>query len=179
MKEEKIVQLKKASEKHWMVIYTRSRFEKKIDKTLQENGITSFCPVIKSKKKWADRTKLVETPLFSSYVFVKVDLSDQLKVKQVQGVLNFISYCRKPVILKDLEIERIKHIVESYSDIEIHSISSLNIGDTVKIKDGLLLNYQGVIRQITGKSVLMAIEQLDCVLTVKVSLDLLALNAAS
>ncbi|QEM10890.1 UpxY family transcription antiterminator [Mucilaginibacter rubeus] len=164
---------------NWMVVYTRSRFEKKIDRTLNDNHITSFCPVIKSLKKWADRNKMIETPLFPSYVFVKANTGEQLKVKQVPGVINFVSYGGKPVVLNDTEIERIKSIVDNYSEVELMSIQNLNIGNRVKIKDGLLYNYQGVVTQIMGKTILMTIEQLNCVLTVKVNVDQICLNVAS
>lgn len=171
--------LLKPTSHNWMVIYTRSRFEKKIDRTLNDNSITSFCPVIKSMKKWADRNKMIETPLFPSYVFVKVNSGEQLKVKQVPGVINFVSYCGKPVMLNDTEIERIKSIVNNYSEVELISIQNLNIGNKVKIKDGLLYNYQGVVTQIMGKNILMTIEQLNCVLTVKVNIEQICLNVAS
>ena len=171
--------LLKPTSPNWMVVYTRSRFEKKIDRTLNDNSIIAFCPVIKSLKKWADRNKMIETPLFPSYVFVKVNASEQLKVKQVPGVINFVSQCGAPVILNDLEIERIKSIVDTYSEVELISIQNLNIGNKVKIKDGLLYNYQGVVTQIMGKAILMTIEQLNCVLTVKVNVDQICLNVAS
>ncbi|GAA4316624.1 UpxY family transcription antiterminator [Mucilaginibacter gynuensis] len=175
----KVIKLNKTSHQQWMVVYTRSRFEKKIDRSLKEIGITSFCPTIKTKNKWADRIKVVESPLFPSYLFVKVSLSEQTKIRQTAGVLNFVFHCGKAVTLKDSEIERISAIVNNYENVEVNSTQSLNIGDKVKIKDGLLLNYQGVVRQVMGKSVLMAIEQLDCVLTVKVGFDQVSLNVAS
>jgi transcription antitermination factor NusG len=169
----------KPASPNWIVVYTRSRFEKKIDRTLNDSGIVSFCPVIKSMKKWADRNKMIETPLFPSYVFVKVNASEQLKVKQVPGVINFVSYCGRPVILNDAEIERIQSIVNNYSEVELISIQNLNIGNKVKIKDGALFNYQGVVTQVMGKTVLMTIEQLNCVLTVKVNIEQICLNVAS
>jgi transcription antitermination factor NusG len=112
-------------------------------------------------------------------VFVKVNTAEQLKVKQIPGVMSFLMYCGKPVLLNDSEIERIRTIVKTHTDIELVSIQSLNIGSKVKIKDGLLLNYQGVVSQIMGKNILMTIEELDCVLTVKVNLDQVCLNVAS
>jgi len=81
-----------AGKKNWMVVYTRSRFEKKIDATLQQNEIISFCPTITTVRKWADRKKKIEVPLFNSYLFVKVNPREQLAVKETPGVINFIQY---------------------------------------------------------------------------------------
>ena len=64
---------KNTTPKKWRVIYTRSNWEKKADELLKRSGLNSFCPVVKTQRKWADRKKTIEIPLFSSYLFVQVD----------------------------------------------------------------------------------------------------------
>lgn len=160
--------------KSWMVVYTRSRFEKKIDLTLQQKEIISFCPTITTVRKWADRKKKIEVPLFNSYLFVKADPRQQIIVKETPGVINFIQYNGKPVLIDENEIERIRFIVNSYSDVEAVNISGFKIGDYVSIKDGALVGHDGEIYQISGKSVVMLIKQLNCVLTVKINIEQLA-----
>ena len=59
--------------KKWFVIYTRSRFEKKIYQELLKINIESYLPLQKKLKQWSDRKKWVEEPLFRSYIFVKID----------------------------------------------------------------------------------------------------------
>lgn len=177
--ENKLIKIKSASAKQWMVVYTRSRFEKKIDKSLREQNIMSFCPVVRSKNKWADRIKTVETPLFASYLFVNVSQHEFQKVKSTTGVLTFVSHCQKPVTVSEQEIERIRKFTEAYTDVEVVHLSNLNVGDRVKIKEGSLLNMEGVVSRVMGKLVLMTIESLDCALVVKVGLEQLALNEAS
>jgi transcription antitermination factor NusG len=58
--------------KKWFAIYTRPRWEKKVHKLLEEKGIECYCPLNKVHRKWSDRIKIVEEPLFKSYVFVKL-----------------------------------------------------------------------------------------------------------
>ncbi|WP_448634547.1 UpxY family transcription antiterminator [Pedobacter panaciterrae] len=82
--------------RRWYVIYTRPRWEKKVDELLKLQGITSYCPVRKVKNKWADRIKEVELPLFNSYVFVYIDPREELKVRVTLGVMNFVYYMGKP-----------------------------------------------------------------------------------
>src|SRR5690606_39358625 len=72
--------------KNWYVVYTRSRWEKKTDLLLKEKSIQSFCPIVKTRRKWADRNKVVEFPLFSSYLFVYADPREQVQVRQTAGV---------------------------------------------------------------------------------------------
>ncbi|QJD94419.1 UpxY family transcription antiterminator [Mucilaginibacter robiniae] len=161
----------KAIERRWMVVYTRSKWEKKVDRLLSDQGIASYCPVVKSQRKWADRTKIVEMPLFNSYVFVYATLQEQNTILQTPGVLNFVVHCNKPVLLENTEITRIHSIVKDYVDIETVNLNLLNVGNNVKINNGPLLNHYGKVVQLQGKSVLMVMEKLGCALIVKVPYD--------
>ena len=155
--------------KNWRVVYTRSKWEKKVDQLLQEKGIQSFCPTIKKERQWADRKKMVEFPLFNSYLFVKVNSKEELTVRQTMGVVNFIYYCGKPAVVREEVIEQIQHYVQTYPDLETVSIHTFKPGDRVKIKEGLFSDQFGEIIRVEGKNILMVIEQLDCVLTTKVN----------
>jgi transcriptional antiterminator RfaH len=155
--------------KNWMVVYTRSKWEKKVDQLLQEKGIQSFCPVIKKERQWADRKKVVEFPLFNSYLFVKVNNKEELAVRETLGVVNFIYQSGKPATVREEVIEKIQEYLNIYPDLETVSISDLRIGTKVKIKDGLFSNHLGEVVKIEGKNILMVIEQLDCALTTKVN----------
>ncbi len=59
------------SSKHWYAIYTKPRWEKKVHHLLSEKGLEAYCPLNKVTRKWSDRMKTVEEPLFKSYVFVQ------------------------------------------------------------------------------------------------------------
>ena len=50
--------------RRWLVVYTRPRWEKKVDALLQERGIESYCPVTTLERQWADRNKMVEFALY-------------------------------------------------------------------------------------------------------------------
>lgn len=159
----------KKSEKNWMVLYTRSRWEKKVDQLLKDQNFNSFCPLVKTSRQWVDRNKVVEVPLFRSYLFVQADHLEQSRIMQTSGVVNFISHCGKPATLNNAEIERIRTIVKNYTDIEAVSLEDINIGDSVKVINGPLLNHKGEIAQIQGKSVIMVIDNMNCALTVKIN----------
>ena len=76
--------------KKWLAIYTRPRWEKKVNQLLTEKGFESYCPLNKVKRKWSDRIKVVEEPLFKSYVFVKVAEEDRSEVRMTSGAINFV-----------------------------------------------------------------------------------------
>ena len=56
----------------WYVLYTKPRNEKKVAQRLSEAGYTVYCPLQKVRRQWSDRTKVVEEPLFKSYLFIQI-----------------------------------------------------------------------------------------------------------
>ncbi|WP_423149597.1 UpxY family transcription antiterminator [Rubrolithibacter danxiaensis] len=157
--------------KNWRVIYTRSKWEKKVDQLLHEKGIQSFCPTVKKERQWADRKKTVEFPLFNSYIFVKVNHKEELSVRETLGVINFIYYCGKPAVVRENVIDDIQKYLNLYPDLETTSIQNIKIGDRVKIKEGVFSDQLGEVVKIEGKKILMVIEHLDCALTTKVNFE--------
>lgn len=163
------------SDKCWLVIYTRPRWEKKVSAALELRGIENYCPLRKVINQWADRKKAVEIPLFSSYVFVKINYREELKVRQVQGVQNFIYHDGKLASIRETEIEKIREALLNSPELEVVNMKNISIGDLVKIKGGLLSNQVGPVIKVHGKSVLMLLENLECALVSRVSVDNLVL----
>jgi transcription antitermination factor NusG len=165
------------TKKKWMVLYTRSRWEKKVSKSLLDNNFTSYCPLVKTTSKWVDRIKTIELPLFRSYIFVYGDDTDLGNMLQTNGILSYIKYGGKPAVIDDTEIDNIKEIVKKYSNIETFSISALNVGDRAIIRSGPLFDLSGEISRINGKKVVMIINSLDCVVTINTDKQELSLQS--
>ena len=159
------------NERKWLVIYTRPRWEKKVDQLLNEQGIESYCPVRKVESQWADRKKIVEFPVFCSYVFVKVNLKEELAVRQTMGVLNFIYYLGKPAVIRQSEIENIKYFLQKNTDLEMINLSDLSVGDRVMIKSGIMSKQEGAVIKISGRTVLMVFDNLNCAVVTKVDIS--------
>ena len=60
--------------KNWIVVRSKPRSEKIAYAQLLEKGIEAYLPLLKERRKWSDRKKWVEFPLFSSYLFARVEL---------------------------------------------------------------------------------------------------------
>ncbi|HTN21377.1 MAG TPA: UpxY family transcription antiterminator [Pelobium sp.] len=163
------------NKKRWLVIYTRPKWEKKVDLTLKQRGINSFCPLKVVQSRWADRWKTVEIPLFTSYVFVNVNLKEEQIVRQTYGVINFIYFLGKPAVIRDGDMDKFREILLKNPEAEVLGTHQLSAGDKVKIKQGLLCNQEGSILKINGKTVLMVFDNLDTVLVSRVSTDNLSL----
>jgi transcriptional antiterminator RfaH len=163
-------------ERKWLVIYTRPRWEKKVDKLLKMQGIESYCPLREVQNQWADRKKDVSLPLFSSYVFVKLNLYEHSKVLYTLGVMGFVYYMGKPAIVRDNVIDQIKNNLTIYKDIEVVNLHGIAIGDNVRIKDGLLVNKLGKVVQIQGKNVLIVFDNISCALVTRIPLKSIAIQ---
>lgn len=166
--------MENVNDPNWMVLYTRSKWEKKVDKLLKDQNITSYCPLVKTNKKWVDRTKVMDIPLFSSYLFVHARHRDLDTIVQTAGVVTYITFCGKPAIIRDQEIDNIRNIVSKYHDIETVSLTNLSIGDDAIITNGPFATHQGAVQQINGKSVLLVLKTMNCALTVKIDSKILS-----
>ena len=166
---ESLARIKTSTPKKWLVIYTRPRWEKKVDAMLQLQGITSYCPLRKTRHQWADRSKEVALPLFNSYVFVYIDPREELKVRSTLGVVNFVYYMGKPAQVRAEVMEQLKKCIDTCSDLEVMDLQQMEVGDRVKIKQGLMSNKEGQVIRLGEKEVVVVIDHLNCVLLSKVS----------
>jgi transcription antitermination factor NusG len=159
--------MKKLNTLSWFVVYTKPRWEKKVYKLLVENSIDAYCPINKIRKKWSDRYKIVEEPLFKSYVFVHIDASELTNVRMIDGVLNFVYWNKKPAIVKDFEIDNIKKFLGEYEHVEIVPIE-IQPNDTVRIASGAFMDMEGKVMQQLGQFVEVEIKSLGFKLIAKV-----------
>src|SRR6478736_8838352 len=154
--------------KKWFAIYTKPRWEKKVNSILLLKGINSWCPVQKTERQWSDRKKIIEDPLFKSYVFVKINDDEKLPVLQTEGVLNFVHFLGKPAVIKDEEIEIIKSfLLEKDAKINIRSLQDFKEDDKVVIKHGIFMDNTGTVIRAAAKKIYVRLESLDQVMIVE------------
>ena len=145
--------------KHWYALYTKPRWEKKVHQRLLERGIETYCPLNKVRKQWSDRVKLVEEPLFKSYVFVRVEANAQTAVRMVNGVLNFVYWQGKPAVVKDREIEDIRRFLDEYEEVQLESLD-LQPEDKVLIRSGVLMDKEATVVRVLHQAAEVVIESL-------------------
>lgn len=145
--------------KKWLAVYTRPRWEKKVNQLLVEKGTESYCPLNKVRRKWSDRVKLIEEPLFKSYVFVKVNEDERTAVRMTPGVINFVYWNGKPAVIKEKEIGNIRKFLDEFENVEVHP-SNLEVNQRVKIITGPLMDQEGKVISVRHKTVKIAIDSL-------------------
>ena len=137
-------ELSKPHVKYWYAVYVRSRHEKKVHQLLLEKGVESSLPLIKTTRKWSDRKKKVEIPLFRGYVFVKIDVGrDKLNILQTDGVVKFIGIHNKPSRIPDEEIHWIHMMIEKSPEVQIEK--EIPMGQKVCVTAGPFKGIEGVV----------------------------------
>lgn len=152
--------------KNWYVVYTKPKWEKKVAEKLNEIGIECYCPLITQVKQWSDRKKKTEVPLFNSYVFVHLEDVTRNSVFQISGIVRYLFWLGKPAIVKDEEINIIKISLKAPNISDI-SVSSIQVGDRIKLETGVFTNQNAVVREISNTYYTLVLESLGCVLKIK------------
>ena len=140
---------------------------------LKEKGVESYCPLNKVRRKWSDRVKIVEEPLFKSYVFVKVNDEDRTDVRMTPGVINFVYWQGKPAVIKEKEINAIKRFLDEYENVEVKPIE-IKVNERVKITTGPLMDQEEQVLEVKHKKASVAIDSLGYILVASVEKTKLA-----
>jgi len=148
-----------SGEKNWYVVYTKPRWEKKVYRLLVEKGWEVYCPLNKVKKKWSDRYKWVEEPLFRSYVFVRIGEDEQTGIRLINGIVNFVYWLGKPAVVRDHEIETIRKFMNDHVEVWAEPFV-LQKDARVTILKGAFMDKEGIVVMATRNRVRVLIESI-------------------
>lgn len=158
--------------KHWHALYVRSRSERKVLTQLEEMGVEAYLPLITRIKQWSDRRKKVEEPLFKSYVFVHSSLRQYYDILNVYGVVRFVTFEHKAVIVPDNQIVAIKKYIDDPLEDEhaMNKNDDLQVGQRVRITNGPLQGLMGRLVSVHNKRRLVVfIESVGQVIPVSIA----------
>jgi transcription termination/antitermination protein NusG len=132
----------------WYVAYTLPRHEKVVAEQLRLKSVENYLPLFEKLSRWKDRMARVQLPLFPGYVFVRIALSERLRVLESAGVVRFVAFSGHPVPLPEGEIEELKTFL-AYRKAE--PFPYLATGNRVEIQAGPLAGLKGVVVRRKGK----------------------------
>jgi len=133
----------------WYALYTRPRHEKRVYDELVGKGIVAFLPVVKRLRQWKDRRKWVEMPLFSSYVFVNIELKNRYDALETRGVVRMVSFGGVPAAIPDWQIEQLQRVIKHPESLQPEKY--LKEGDYVEVVEGPFKGIKGYLREIRGR----------------------------
>jgi len=140
--------------KNWYVLYTSPRAEKRVQEKLEKNGIECYLPLHRSPRVWSDRVKIIEMPLFNSYIFVRCIAHEIYSFIYISGVARVVFYDGQPAVIRQTEIDAIKQFINQAKE------KMLCTGEEVEILAGSMKKKYGKIVKIKKKYILLHIEQL-------------------
>lgn len=146
------------------MVYTKPRWEKKVAALLVEKKIENYCPLNRVNKKWSDRSKVVLEPLFKGYVFVAPVQMDKWDLKHIPGVVNFVYWLGKPAVVKEEEIDTIKKFLQEFDDVKVGEVNA-DLHDEVAIKQGVLMNFKGIVIELLGNNAKVKIKGMGLEMT--------------
>ena len=154
--------------KKWIAVYTKPRHEKTVEKELQKKGFEVYLPLLKQRRKWSDRKKWVEFPLFRSYIFVKTEIKNALFVLQTLGVVKVVKFGGEVAVIQNDSIQAIKLMIEGgYSP---EATDYFIKGDPVEVKDGPLKGLVGeVIRVDNHDRLLVRVDAIQHSVSVQIN----------
>jgi len=132
----------------WFALQVRSRWEGTTAGLLRGKGLETLLPTYSTKRKWSDRFKVVEAPLFPGYVFCRFDVHNRLPVLITPGVISVVGRGKTPVAVDDREILSIQSAVGS--GIRMEPWPYVEIGERVRVKDDVLDGMEGILTNFKG-----------------------------
>ena len=155
----------------WYAVYVKSRYEKKTSKLLEDRHIETYLPLIGRLKQWSDRKKMVEEPLFKSYLFVHTDLKNYFDILNTPGIVKFVTFEGKPVPVPDNQLVAVKEFIGEYDGVEdLGQLQDLREGQMVEIALGQMKGLVGRLVETRGRQrVMVNIEVVGQSLPINVS----------
>ena len=157
-------------QRHWYVICTRPRHEKKVHESLGYHDMECFLPLYRTIHRWKNGCKAqVELPVFPGYLFVKIRCREWLHALDIPGVLSFVGSRQHPSQLDDFEIQTLRSGLH-LRNFEPHP--GLTIGQRVRIIAGPLSGLGGILlRNRNGIRVVITLELIHQSVAVELNVE--------
>jgi len=132
----------------WFAFRVRPRHEKQVSLALREKGFTEFLPLYKSKRQWADRTKVVEMPLFPGYIFCSTVRSSIVPVLMTSGVIDVVRAGTNPLPADKAETEALQQTVSVDVPLEAWPYTEVGESGSFSILRGPLAGLTGILVEV-------------------------------
>jgi transcription antitermination factor NusG len=137
------------SQECWFALHVRSRHDKLVASNLRVRGMEALLPLYRSRRRWSDRTRVMDLPLFPGYVFCRFDPQLLLPILMTPGVVRVISAGKRPCPVAEEEITAIQRVI--YAGNAVEPWPYLRAGQKVRILDGPLFGIEGILLDVKNR----------------------------
>jgi transcriptional antiterminator NusG len=133
----------------WFVIWTDSRAEKKVEQRIAALGLNPWLPIIRERRRWSDRWREVERPLFPGYLFARAARAEWHQILRTPGVLTVIKEGGKPALITDALVSSLREAIgrKGAQPEAVTERVDYSPGDEVIVQEGVLCGVRGVVRE--------------------------------
>jgi len=132
----------------WFALQVKSQRENHVADHLNAKGYELFLPLYTCRKRWSDRVKKVELPLFPGYLFCRFDHHDRLPILKTPWLLQIVGFNHIPAPVDEEEISAVRTLVGSRAAAQPWPF--INVGEKVRIESGPLRGVMGVLTEFKG-----------------------------
>ena len=133
----------------WFALRVRPNYEKPVAAALRGKGFQEFLPLVRSRRQWSDRVKVMDLPLFPGYLFCRLNLEERMPLLTTPGFLYLVGVGKNPEPVDQSEIEAIQSVLRS--GLPVTPWPSLMVGQRVRLKHGPLRGLEGVLTKIANQ----------------------------
>jgi transcription antitermination factor NusG len=144
----------------WFAIMAKTCREKTASLLLENAGYECFVPTSKYMRRWSDRMKEIEVPLFPGYFFCRMNPHNRLPVLMTPGVIQIVGVGKAPRPVDEEEVAAIQRAAKS--GLPTMPWPYVEIGHTVRIEEGPLRGLTGIVFKIkSGVKLVLSVSLLQ------------------
>jgi len=162
------------SDRKWYAVFTFPQNEKSVVRHLEMRDVESFLPTYETLRVWKNRQRVKTIlPLFPTYLFVRIEWRERVKVLQSPGVVQIVGGCKDSAALQDSEIELLRIGLHGR---KVEPYRELVVGERVRIKSGLMEGVEGtLVRKCNGVRFVLTLALINQHAAIEVDADALEL----
>jgi transcriptional antiterminator RfaH len=143
-----VVRVREAEQIGWYLVFTKANHEAIAEQHLQRQGFDIYLPLLQQHKRRRNQYKIVTEPLFPRYLFIHLhsEMDDWSKIRSTRGCVSLVRFGPLPARVPENLIQRLKQDEGSRIIQEGVSTPDFQPGDHVQVVDGVLTNYEGIVK---------------------------------
>ncbi len=130
----------------WFALRVRPQHEKSAALVLANKGLQAYLPLYPSRRRWSDRYRELQLPLFPGYLFCRFSPLDRLRVETTPSILYIVTWGPHLQTVPDSEIAAVQNILAS--GLPATPYPYLKEGDFVYLHRGPLQGLEGILVQV-------------------------------
>lgn len=161
------------NEHKWYALTARYQHERQIERALRSKGLETLVPMYRSRRRWSDRVKDIELPLFAGYILCHFALAERMRVLDTPGVAKIVGFGGAPAALEEGEIAGIQRLLAL--NVPLAPWPYLKPGDRVRVERGPMAGLEGtMLRTKDSLRLVIGVELLQRSIAVELDRDAVA-----